>query len=113
MLNDIKKAELQNVFIIDHHEITQEVPENVTIVNPMLYDKEKISAAGLTYLFCKEMNPENIYTRYLTLSGLVKDNWIAENVTLIDNISLNKVRTERDEIDRPSGDDYSVTTTEE
>ena len=73
MLDDIKKAELQNVFIIDHHEITQEVPENVTIINPMLHDKEKISASGLTYLFCKEMNPENKEFAKIAVLGMIGD----------------------------------------
>lgn len=73
MLEDIKKAELQNVFIIDHHEIIQEVPENVTIVNPMLRDKEKISASGLTYLFCKEMDPENKEFAKIAVLGMIGD----------------------------------------
>lgn len=73
MLDDIKKAELQNVFIIDHHEIIQEVPENVTIVNPMLHDKEKISTSGLTYLFCKEMNHENKEFAKIAVLGMIGD----------------------------------------
>ncbi len=32
----------ETVFIIDHHEITQEIPENIEIVNPELYNKQKI-----------------------------------------------------------------------
>ena len=58
-LNHIKKAGLKDVFIIDHHEIAQKIPKGVTILNPMLTSKEKISSAGLVYLFCKEINPEN------------------------------------------------------
>ncbi len=73
MLDNIKKAELQNVFIIDHHEIIQEVPENVTIVNPMLHDKEKISASGLTYLFCKEMDSENKEFAKIAVLGMIGD----------------------------------------
>jgi single-stranded DNA-specific DHH superfamily exonuclease len=52
-LNNIKNANLNNVFIIDHHEINQKVPENVRIINPHLTNKQKISGSGLTYLFCK------------------------------------------------------------
>ena len=40
-LNHIEKANLNNVFIIDHHEITQKVPENVRIINPHLINKQK------------------------------------------------------------------------
>lgn len=73
MLDDITKAGLKNVFIIDHHEITQDVPGNVTIVNQMLHEKEKISAAGLTYLFCKEMDPENKEFAKIAVLGMIGD----------------------------------------
>ena len=52
-LQHIKNAGLKQVFIIDHHEIEGEVPKDVEIINPELYqEKQKISGAGLTYLFC-------------------------------------------------------------
>src|SRR3990167_6841984 len=35
MLNHIKDRGLQEVFIVDHHEIVQEIPKDVTMVNPM------------------------------------------------------------------------------
>jgi len=54
-LNDIKSSKLRKVYIIDHHEITEDIPENVEIVNPHLFEKQKISASGLTYLFCKKI----------------------------------------------------------
>lgn len=57
-LNELAESGIKDVFIIDHHEVIQEIPENVTIVNPQLNGKEKISSSGLTYLFCKEINPE-------------------------------------------------------
>ena len=57
-LNEIAESGIKDVFIIDHHEVIQEIPENVTIVNPQLNGKERISSSGLTYLFCKEINPE-------------------------------------------------------
>ena len=49
-LNHIKNANLKNVFIIDHHEITKKIPENVKIINPHLINKQKISSSGLAYL---------------------------------------------------------------
>lgn len=73
MLDHIKKAELKNVFIIDHHEVSQEIPEGIVMLNPMLHDKEKISAAGLTYLFCKEMKPENKEFAKLAVLGMIGD----------------------------------------
>jgi RecJ-like exonuclease len=49
----------KKVFIIDHHEIPvgTEIPKNIEIINPHLYEGEEISASGLTYLFCKEICP--------------------------------------------------------
>ena len=73
MLNNIREAGLKDVFIIDHHEIVQEIPENVTIVNPMMHTQEKISSSGLTYLFCKEMSSENTKFAKLAVLGMIGD----------------------------------------
>ena len=35
-LDYIEESGLEKVFIIDHHEITQKIPENVIIINPQL-----------------------------------------------------------------------------
>lgn len=72
-LDHIKKAGLKDVFIIDHHEIVQKIPEGVTILNPMLISKEKISSAGLVYLFCKEIDPENKRLAKLAVLGMIGD----------------------------------------
>ncbi len=72
-LDYIKKAGLKNVFIIDHHEIVQKIPDNVAILNPILTSKEKISSAGLVYLFCKEINPENKRFAKLAVLGMIGD----------------------------------------
>jgi len=72
-LDQIKKSKLENVFILDHHEIIQEVPENVTIVNPELHNKQKISGAGITYLFCKEIDSENKEFAKLAVLGMIGD----------------------------------------
>lgn len=72
-LNHIEKAGLKDVFIIDHHEIDQEIPKEVSILNPMLHDKEKISTSGLTYLFCKEMDSENKEFAKLAVLGMIGD----------------------------------------
>ncbi len=72
-LDYIKKAGLKNVFIIDHHEIIQKIPKSVTILNPMLSSKEKISSAGLVYLFCKEINSENKSLAKLAVLGMIGD----------------------------------------
>jgi len=72
-INQIKKANITNVFIIDHHEINQEVPENIKIINPFLTNKQKISGSGLTYLCCKEINPEIKNLSKLAILGMIGD----------------------------------------
>jgi len=72
-LDYIQESELNEVFIIDHHEITQKIPENVNIINPQLYEKQKISSSGLAYLFSKEINPENKKFAKLGIIGMVGD----------------------------------------
>lgn len=58
-LNEIKEAQLKKTFIIDHHIISDQIPEEIEIINPQLFQKQKISGAGLTYLFCKNLNPSS------------------------------------------------------
>jgi len=72
-LNQIKESKLENVFILDHHEIIQEIPENLIIVNPENHNKQKISGSGLTYLFCKEINSENKEFAKLAVLGMIGD----------------------------------------
>ncbi|MEM4230712.1 MAG: DHH family phosphoesterase [Candidatus Pacearchaeota archaeon] len=66
----------KEVFIIDHHEIPArtEIPTNITIVNPEINKSGEISASGLTYLFCKELN-QNSYQELakLAIIGMVGD----------------------------------------
>ncbi len=76
-LNHIKKAGLKNVFIIDHHEVVQEVPQEIEIINPWFNGKEKISSAGLAFLFCKEIDSEAIEFAKLAVLGMIGD--IMEN----------------------------------
>ena len=83
-LNQIKNSGLKNVFIIDHHEITQEVPEEISIVNPELHDKQKISSSCLTYLFCKQIAPENKEFAKLAVLGMIGD-LLEKNIDKINN----------------------------
>ena len=71
-LKEIQKAELEDVFIIDHHEVVQDIPKNINIINSELY-KQKISASGLTYLFSKQINPENKDLAKLAILGMIGD----------------------------------------
>ncbi len=72
-LNSIKDAGIEKVFVVDHHEIIQEIPENVTIINPELHDKQKISSSCLTYLFCKQICPNIKDSAKLAVLGMIGD----------------------------------------
>lgn len=72
-LNHIKESKLRKVYIIDHHEITEEIPENVEMINPQLHEKQRLSSSGLTYLFCKIINPQNKEFAKLAILGMIGD----------------------------------------
>jgi RecJ-like exonuclease len=65
-----KKTE---VFIFDHHEITQEIPKNVAMINPILFGEENISGAGICYLFAKSLSLGNKDLASLAVIGMVGD----------------------------------------
>ena len=88
-LDYIKKANLEDVFIIDHHEVIQKIPDGVNVINPWFNGKEKISSAGLVYLFCKEINPENKKFAKLAVLGMIGD--LMENsIDSLDNKILDE-----------------------
>ena len=72
-LENIKNAGLEDVFILDHHEIVQEIPDNVQIANPQLHNKQKISGSGITYLFCKSLDSGNKELAKLAVLGMIGD----------------------------------------
>lgn len=72
-LTKIKESGLKSVYIIDHHEITEEIPLNVEIINPQLNEKQKISSSGLTYLFSKEIQESNKEFAKLAILGMIGD----------------------------------------
>lgn len=72
-LKELGETQIQDIFIIDHHEVTSEIPENVHLINPEIYDKQKISGAGLTYLFCKEIDETNREYAKLAVLGMIGD----------------------------------------
>ncbi len=71
LLEEISK--LKEVFVIDHHEIKSQHGENVTFINPRMFGDEEISAAGLTYLFSREISRENKDLANLAVVGMVGD----------------------------------------
>jgi len=72
-LEEIKNSEIEKVFIVDHHEVQKEIPSNIRIVNPELWDKEKISGSGMTYLFCREIDEKNKDSAKLAVLGTIGD----------------------------------------
>lgn len=65
-----KKTE---VFIIDHHEVIQKIPENVVIINPLLTKNDPISSSGICYLFAKTLSEQNKDLANLAVIGMVGD----------------------------------------
>jgi single-stranded-DNA-specific exonuclease len=72
-LDHLKNAGLKDVFIIDHHEISQKIPEEINLVNPEICNKEKISGSSLTYLFCREIGGEIKELAKFAVLGMIGD----------------------------------------
>lgn len=71
-LNYLREKKTE-VFILDHHEIEQTIPPNVTMVNPIIDNHEKVSGAAIAYLFAKELSIQNKDLAYLAVIGMVGD----------------------------------------
>ena len=102
-LENIKNSGLKEVFIIDHHEIFQEIPENVRMINPHLHNDKKISGAGLAYLFCKEINKDDKELAKLAIIGMIGDR-MEKEIGKINNGILNdgEIKTRRGLLIYPS-----------
>ncbi|MFA5953630.1 MAG: DHH family phosphoesterase [Candidatus Pacearchaeota archaeon] len=72
-INLIKKTEIKDIFILDHHEISEQELENIHMVNPQLFEKQRISSSGIAYLFCKELNETNKELAKLAILGMIGD----------------------------------------
>jgi single-stranded-DNA-specific exonuclease len=69
----LEKAK-QKVFIIDHHEIECEIPNNIKIINPhLIKDGEETCGAGLCYLFSKSISEKNKDLAKLAIIGMIGD----------------------------------------
>ncbi|HLD37682.1 MAG TPA: DHH family phosphoesterase [Candidatus Nanoarchaeia archaeon] len=75
-------------FVVDHHEITKEVPKNVHIINPHIYGEENVSGACLAYLLAKEIDIENKDLANLAVIGMVGD-MLEKEICKINNELLN------------------------
>ena len=72
---DYLKNKKTEIFILDHHEIVQQIPNNVFIINPLLQSYEPISGAAIAYLFAKELSSKNKDLSSLALIGMVGDSF--------------------------------------
>jgi RecJ-like exonuclease len=70
---DFLKEKKTEVFILDHHEIVQQIPKNVTLINPLLFKEDMISGAGICYLFAKAISTHNRDLANLAIIGMVGD----------------------------------------
>lgn len=71
-LDYICEKNFESVFVIDHHQIG-EVPDGVFVINSELCGAQKISASGLTYLFCKCFDEKNRELAKLAALGMIGD----------------------------------------
>lgn len=69
----LSKAE-NEIFIIDHHELENKIPNNITILNPhLIKESESLCTAELTYLVSKEISEDNKNLAHLAILGMVGD----------------------------------------
>src|SRR3989338_3432045 len=71
-LNYLKEKKT-DIFIFDHHEIVQEIPQNVMMINPLLEKHEIIFGSGICYLFAKILSERNKDMAPLAVIGMVGD----------------------------------------
>lgn len=67
------KEKKTEIFVLDHHEIIDSIPENVTMINPVMHDNELISGSAIAYLFAKNLSPANKDLANLAVIGMVGD----------------------------------------
>ncbi len=87
-LNHLSKINSENIFIIDHHEIFQEIPDGIKIINPHLNGKEEISSSSLVYLFCKQLNGEGKELAKLAILGMIGDS-MEKSIDKLNNLIIN------------------------
>ncbi len=93
-LNHLSKVNLENIFIIDHHEIFQEIPDRINMINPHLNGKEELSSSSLVYLFCKQLNAENKELAKLAILGMIGDS-MDKSIDKLNNLIINDGEVKR------------------
>lgn len=62
-----------DIFVLDHHEISEKIPPNVNMINPVMHGTEPLSGAAVAYLFAKTLSSENKDLATLAVIGMVGD----------------------------------------
>jgi RecJ-like exonuclease len=70
---DYLKNKKTEIFIFDHHEVVQQVPDNVFMVNPSYEKEENLCSATICYLFARELSLNNKDLANLAVVGTVGD----------------------------------------
>lgn len=93
-LTHLAKTNLKDVFIIDHHEICQEIPPGVNIINPHLNGKEELSSSSLVYLFCRQISEEAKDLAKLAILGMIGDS-MEKSIDKLNNFIINDGEVKR------------------
>lgn len=93
-IHHIIKHGLKNVFIIDHHQIIQNIPDEINMINSELHGKQKISGSGLTYLFCRHLDKEAKGFAKLAILGMIGD-MMEKNIDKLNNEILDDSNIKR------------------
>jgi single-stranded-DNA-specific exonuclease len=96
LLSDLGSASLESlskipndVFIIDHHEITGTIGSNTSLLNPHLTkEAEELCTAQIAYLFSKNLSQQNKKLANLAIIGMVGDTMEKEISRLSNEILL-------------------------
>ena len=77
-LNEIEEIlKDKEIYILDHHQLQKkEFKDNINILHPILHDLDggkDVSSSGVSYLFTKALNQDNIENSYIGIIGAIGD----------------------------------------
>jgi len=72
-LKELAKKQTE-IFILDHHEMNDnEIPRNIKMVNPHIFQEENVAASALCYLFALSLSEQNKDLATLAVIGMIGD----------------------------------------
>lgn len=81
----------KKIFILDHHQIKTSSLKNGFFINPLLFDldgSKEISAAGVSYLFTKAIDPKNEENAHIAIIGAIGDSQENKGFIGVNNLIL-------------------------